>query len=85
MNLKEKELLNAINGTERMSGFDSYDSADGGDMSYFDDFDGDGFDGDGFDGEYGGADGSDMSYAGGNVAQAVSDQYYLDITIILMQ
>ena len=77
MNLKEKELLNAINGTERMSGFDSYDSADGGDMSYFDDFDGDGFDGDGFDGEYG-ADGSDMSYAGGNSrAVSVSDPYVI--------
>jgi len=63
MNSKEKELLNAINGTERMSGFDSYDNADGGDMSYFDDMDN--FDGD------------DMSFAdgGGNHSQVVSDPY----------
>ena len=66
MNNKEKELLNAINGTERMSGFDSYEDADGSDMSYFDDMDS--FDGD---------DGSDMSYAGGNQAQAVSDPYVI--------
>ncbi|HRH53151.1 MAG TPA: hypothetical protein PLN38_07495 [Chitinophagales bacterium] len=65
MNSKEKELLNAINGTERMSGFDSYD----GDMSYFDDMDD--FDGD--DQSY--ADGDGMSYAGGNQAVAVSDPY----------
>ncbi len=67
MNNKEKELLNAINGTERMSGIDSYDDADG-DMSYFDDsnFDGDdsSFDGDGF------------SFASGAKAvQVVSDPY----------
>ena len=42
MNSVEKELHGYINGTGRMSGFDSYDSAEG-DMSYFDDssFDGD--------------------------------------------
>ena len=45
MNNNQKELLSAIKGTERMSGFDSYDNAEG-DMSYFDDFDGDDFDGD---------------------------------------
>jgi hypothetical protein len=70
MNLKEKELLNAINGTERMSGFDSYDEADGSDMSYFDDMDS-------FDGDDSSADGSDMSYAGGNSAVAVSDPYVI--------
>jgi hypothetical protein len=71
MNTKEKELLNAINGTERMSGFDSY--ADG-DDSFFDDSD---FDGDyAFDGDamsYA----DDMSYAGGNRVQAVSDPYVI--------
>lgn len=70
MNLKEKELLNAINGTERMSGFDSYD---GDSLSYFDDY-GD-FDGDddyGFDG--------DMMNASGNRAQAVSDPYVIQYT-----
>ena len=73
MNSKEKELLNAINGTERMSGFDSY--ADG-DDSFFDDSD---FDGDyAFDGDtLSFADGGDMSYAGGSRAQAVSDPYVI--------
>jgi hypothetical protein len=73
MNLKEKELLNAINGTERMSGFDSWDSADGDDMSYFDDMDN--FDGD----DMSSADGDDMSYAGGgrSSAVAVSDPYVI--------
>ena len=73
MNFKEKELLNAINGTERMSGFDSYDSLEGADMSYFDDFDGDGFDGDGMSS----ADGDSISYAGGSQAVAVSDPYVI--------
>lgn len=65
MNPKEKELLNAINGTERMSGYDGYDSFDGDDMSYFDDMDS--FDGDG------------MSYAGGapGAQSAVSDPYVI--------
>ena len=40
MNKNEKELLNAINGTERMSGIDSYDDAEG-DYAYFEDGDGD--------------------------------------------
>lgn len=40
MNKNEKELLNAINGTERMSGIDSYDDAEG-DYAYFEDADGD--------------------------------------------
>lgn len=66
MNFKEKELLNAINGTERMSGFDSYDGADD-DMSYFDDMDN-------FEGDYG-FDGDEMSYASGNQPVAVSDPY----------
>ena len=68
MNSKEKELLNAINGTERMSGFDSYDDVDG-DESYFDDMDS--FDGD----EMSYAD--DMSYATGSKSQAVSDPYVI--------
>lgn len=77
MNLKEKELLNAINGTERMSGFDSYDS---GDMSYFDDYaDFDGDDMDSFDGD-------NMSYASGmNKSVAVSDPYviqYLNADVV---
>ena len=38
MNLVEKELHGYINGTERFSGYDSYDSYEG-DMSYFDDDD----------------------------------------------
>ena len=68
MNSNEKELLNAINGTERMSGFDSYDNAEG-DMGYFDDFDGDDFDN---------FDGDDFSYAaGGASTQAVSDPYVI--------
>ena len=35
MNSVEKELHGYINGTERMSGFESYDSYEG-NMSYFD-------------------------------------------------
>jgi hypothetical protein len=69
MNGKEKQLLAAINGTERMSGFDSYDSAEG--DSYFDDMDS--FDGN--DMSY--FDGNDMSYAGGNAPQAISQPYVL--------
>jgi hypothetical protein len=80
MNSTEKELHGYINGTERMSGFDSYDSAEG-DMSYFDDDDMSYFDND------------DMSYAGGapNAKSIVSDPYVLqyentgvlDVTAIL--
>ena len=65
MNTKEKELLLAISGTERMSGIDSYDE---GDMSYFDDMDN--FDGD----DMSFFDGDDMSYASGK-AQLISDPY----------
>lgn len=68
MNKIEKELHGYINGAERFSGFDSYDSAEG-DMSYFDDGDDSNFDGD------------DMSYAdGGHSAVAVSDPYVLSYT-----
>lgn len=71
MTSKEKELLNAINGTERMSGFDSYDDG----MSYFDDYDD--FDGD--DMSY--FDGDDMSYAsGGSKPRSVSDPYVIQYT-----
>ena len=69
MNPKEKELKGYIDGTERMSGFDSYDSAEG-DMSYFDDeasFDGD---------DMSFFDGDNMSYAGGGHQHvAISDPY----------
>lgn len=71
MNKKERELLQAINGTERMSGFDSYDSSEG-DMSYFDDSDG--FDGD----DMSFFDGDDMSFASGR-SQAVSDPYVIAV------
>lgn len=65
MNLKEKELLNAINGTERMSGYD-------GDESYFDDYDS-------FDGDDMYFDGDTMSFANGmgNRPTAVSDPYVI--------
>jgi hypothetical protein len=66
MNLKEKELLNAINGTEKFSGYD------GDEMSYFDDMDS--FDGDNM--SY--ADGDSYDYAsGGNRAVQVSDPYVI--------
>jgi hypothetical protein len=70
MNKFEKEIHNYISGTERMSGYDSYDSAEG-DMSYFDDSDG--FDGDSFEG------GDDTSsYAtGGSTNVGVSDPYVI--------
>lgn len=79
MNSVEKELHGYIQGTERMSGFDSYDSAEG-DMSYFDDDDMSYFDNDG------------MSYASGPGAHhALSDPYVIqyqntttnDVTAIL--
>lgn len=80
MNSVEKELHGYINGTETMSGFDSYDSFEG-DMSYFDDDDMSYFDDD------------DMSYAAGapNSRSAVSDPYVIqyenttagDLTAIL--
>ena len=63
MNAKEKELFSAINSTERMSGFDSYDSMDG--ESYFD----------GDDMSF--ADGDDMSYASGSGNVPVSDPYVI--------
>ena len=68
MNSVEKELFGYINGTERMSGFDSYDSYEG-DMSYFDNDDMSYFDND------------DMSYAAGPGAQTVvSDPYVIQYT-----
>lgn len=79
MNKVEKELFGYINGTERFSGYDSYDSE--GDMSYFDDDDMSYFDDD------------DMSYASGapNSRSAISDPYVIqyenttagDLTAIL--
>lgn len=78
MNKVEKELHGYIAGTERMSGFDSYDSAEG-DMSYFDGDEMSFFDGD------------EMSYAGGSSNVALSDPYVIqyqnttgsDVTAIL--
>ena len=68
MNSIEKELHGYINGTERMSGFDSYDNAEG-DMSYFDNDDMSYFDSD------------DMSYASGPGASSmVSDPYVISYT-----
>lgn len=67
MNSVEKELHGYIAGTERMSGFDSYDSAEG-DMSYFDNDSMSYFDGD------------DMSYASGAAAVGVSDPYVIQYT-----
>lgn len=66
MNSVEKELHGYINGTERFSGYDSYDSYEG-DMSYFDDDDMSYFDND------------DMSYAYGapGARSVVSDPYVI--------
>ena len=77
----EKELKNYIAGTERMSGFDSYDSAEG-DMSNFDD--------DNMPSSY--ADGDEMSYASGAASEGVSDPYVIqyqntttdDVTAVFM-
>jgi len=71
MNNNQKELLSAIKGTERMSGFDSYDNAEG-DMSYFDDFDGDDYND--FDGE------SFNSASGDSGAMSISDPYVIQYT-----
>lgn len=74
MNKFEKEIHNYISGTERMSGVDSYDSAEG-DMSYFDDsasFDGDDL------GSYSGDDA--MSYASGSANVGISDPYVIQYT-----
>jgi hypothetical protein len=67
MNSVERELHGYINGTETMSGFDSYDDLEG-DMSYFDDDDMSYFDDD------------DMSYASGpgpRQQTGVSDPYVI--------
>ena len=80
MNSVERELHGYINGTETMSGFDSYDDDLEGDMSYFDDDDMSYFDDD------------DMSYASGPQARSgVSDPYVIqyenptagDLTLVL--
>jgi hypothetical protein len=62
----EKELFGYINGTERMSGFNSYDSAEG-DMSYFDNDDMSYFDNDNF----------SFANGGGAMNVGVSDPYVL--------
>lgn len=64
MNSKEKELFGYINGTEKMSGYDGYEGAEG-DMSYFDDF------------NMSYADGDGMSYASGSPAANLSQPYVL--------
>ena len=68
MNSIENELHGYINGTEAMSGFDSYDSYEG-DMSYFDD--------DSYDNFY---DGDNFSYAEGSANVGVSDPYVIQYT-----
>lgn len=81
MKNSEKELKNYIAGTERMSGFDSYDSAEG-DYAAFDD--------DGMPSSY--ADGDQMSYASGAAGEGVSDPYVIqyqntstdDVTAVFM-
>ena len=79
MNNTEMELHGYINGTERMSGMDSYDSAEGA-MSYFDND------------EMSYASGDEMSYADGAAAASIiSDPYVIqyqntnttDVTAIL--
>jgi len=77
MNNKEKELHDAIARTERFSGYDGYDSAEG-DMGMFDSDDFNNFD-------------ADYANAGGNQSQETSDPYILqyvnsttaDVTAIL--
>ncbi len=80
MNTHEKELKSYIKGTEKMSSFNDYDSAEGeGDMSSFNDYDS--------------ADGMDTSHASGPAAQeAVAAPYVIqyantttnDVTAIFM-
>lgn len=81
MNSTEKELRSYINATEQMSGFDSYDSAEG-DMNSFDG-----------DAGFSLADGDSMSYAeGAGQAEGISDPYVIqyqnttanDVTAIFM-
>jgi len=75
MKKHEMELYSAIAKAEKMSGFDSFDNAEG-DMSAFDN-DGSGFDGD----DMSFFDGDQMSYAsGGQAAMAVSDPYVVQYT-----
>lgn len=69
MNFKEKELLSAINSTEKFSGYD------GDEMSYFDDMDN--FDDDASYFDDAPNDMNNMSYAGGNQSVSVSDPYVI--------
>jgi len=69
MNFKEKELLSAINSTEKFSGYD------GDEMSYFDDMDN--FDDDASYFDDAPNDMNNMSYAGGNQSISVSDPYVI--------
>lgn len=62
--IPNQHLADRIAGTERMSGFDSYDSAEG-DMSYFDNDSMSYFDGD------------EMSYAAGAANVGISDPYVI--------
>ena len=87
MNKIEKELHSYLGKAEAMSGFDSYDDYDEGDMSMFDD------DGGEFDDPMSFFDDGDdaMSYASGQRAMAISDPYVIqyenttagDLTAIL--
>ena len=69
MNFKEKELLSAINSTEKFSGYD------GDEMAYFDDMDN--FDDDASYFDDAPNDMNNMSYAGGNQSVSVSDPYVI--------
>lgn len=72
MNSVEKELHGYINGTERFSGYDSYDSYEG-DMSYFDDDDASYFD------DF--STGDPFSFASGDSSNvAMSDPYVIQYT-----
>lgn len=68
MNTIENELMGYIGGTEKMSGFDSYDSAEG-DYNYFDD--------ESMDDAQSFMDGDSMSYASGNASVQMSDPYVI--------
>jgi len=80
MNSKELELRNAIEKTERMSGFDDMFNAEG-DMEYFNDMED--FDGEDFDGIDGDGDGDEMSFASGKIkakSNVKADPYVLQYT-----
>jgi hypothetical protein len=73
MNSVEKELHGYINGTERFSGYDSYDSAEG-EFSYFDDDDMSYFD------DFSTEDPFSFANGGGSSNVAMSDPYVIQYT-----